>query len=141
MPRTAIAAAALLSVMLAAAPGAQAQEEGFACEVLPHRYEREKIAGLAQNREMEFIVKQRIIAWDAKYAREQCDAYVNNRPYFIGCLNGKRDWKEIKSSIPSTYFNMNRDALKPIVANERRARSPFNEAMDYCRSIGAIRVR
>lgn len=140
MPRTAIAAAALLSVMLAAAPGAQAQEEGWACEK-PAAFDpgvKQHIARLAHNREMEVIVKEYMARWDAQYIRAQCEAFASGLPHSIICLNGRRDWAEIEAAIPAEYSQLDRKALRPFMRKERDTPSGRREAVMFCRDVGAI---
>jgi len=131
-------AAAILAVGLS--PAASGQDRSFACEQIPARYERDQIKRISHNREMENIVRSYMLLWDAKYIRNQCEAFEKGDRYEISCLNGKRDWNEIRASIPSEYFSMGREALRPFSEERGEARNRRNEAIAFCRDVGAIPV-
>ena len=131
-------AAVILTVGLS--PAASAQDRSFACEQIAARYERDQIKRIAHNREMEVIVKEYMWRWDARHIRSQCQAFSNGAPNEISCLNGKRDWNAIKASIPSEYSRMDRKSLRPFMEMERDKENGRDEAVTFCRDVGAIPV-
>jgi hypothetical protein len=85
------------------------------------------------------IVTQYLGRWDAQEAKKQCRAYAEGKPYDISCLNDRRDWDAIISNVPEEYFGRSNPSLAKTVRDEIRAGNGFKEAMDYCRSVGAIK--
>lgn len=136
----AVTAAALAAGFSGAA---EAQERSFACErmapVVPS--EKAHIDRLSHNREMNVIVKEYMTKWDSEKIRSECEAFANGMPHSISCLNGRRDWAAIEASIPTEYFRMDRDTLRPLMNEVRARRYSVSEAVNYCRQVGAISVR
>jgi hypothetical protein len=85
------------------------------------------------------IVTQYLGRWDAHEATKQCRAYAEGQPYDISCLNERRDWDAVIASVPKDYFGRPNASLAKTVREEIRAGNGFKEAMDYCRSVGAIK--
>ncbi|PJN94291.1 hypothetical protein CNY89_15360 [Amaricoccus sp. HAR-UPW-R2A-40] len=84
------------------------------------------------------IVSQYVSRWDAQEARRLCSAYAAGEPVAITCLNGQRDWSQIKASIPPDYFGLGNQQLAQANAAEREKGTGYREAMAYCRDVGAI---
>ena len=127
---------------LAAGPAAAEQKDhnSWACEDTPARFERGEIGKIAQNKTMHMLIQQYMLEWDATHIREQCEAFARGEPHSISCLNGRRDWNAIKASVPEDYFRMDREALRPILSAAREKRDLRNDAVDYCREVGAVPV-
>lgn len=85
------------------------------------------------------IVTQYAARWDAQEATKQCRAYAEGQPYDISCLNERRDWDAVIASVPKDYFGRPTASLAKTVREERRAGNGLKEAIDYCRSVGAIK--
>lgn len=85
------------------------------------------------------IVAEYMLRWDAQEATRQCEAYAAGEPYEISCLNGRRDWPAILASVPRDYFGRSNKSLAEVAHAEKRRDNGFKAAMDYCRSVGAIR--
>jgi hypothetical protein len=129
MVRAAIAAALL-------APAGTAQAAGsFVCERSPTVEVAEQVGG---NFALQNIVNEYRVRWDAAEARRQCEAFAAGQPYEIACLNGRRDWTAIMAAVPQDYFGQSNKALAATYREEMRRGNGFKEAMDYCRSVGAI---
>ena len=127
---------------LAAGPAAAEQKDhnSWACEENAPRFERKTIAEIAQNKTMHVIIEQYMAQWDATHIRKQCEAFARGEPHSISCLNGRRDWDAIEASVPKDYFRMDREALRPILSAAREKRDLRNDAIDYCREVGAVPV-
>ncbi len=128
--------AVVMGLALFATGQAWALGGSFACERSPTMEVREQIdkGGALQS-----IVIQYMTRWDAQEAMKQCRAYAEGRPYEITCLNGRRDWPAILASVPQEYFGRSNKSLAATLNMERHKGNGFKEAMDYCRSVGAIR--
>ncbi len=85
------------------------------------------------------IVNQYVLRWDAAESLRQCQAYAAGRPSDISCLNDRRDWEAVLASVPQDYFGRSNQSLAPVVREEIRKGNGLKEAMDYCRSVGAIK--
>lgn len=85
------------------------------------------------------IVTEYMRRWDAANAMEQCQAYAEGRPYEIICMNGRRDWPAIIESVPEDYFGRSNQSLAETARAEKRQGNGYKAALDYCRSVGAIR--
>ena len=134
MKRLAVAAAALV----AAAGGAHAAGGSFVCkDNLGTLKEIQVEVGGSSG--FQKIVSQYVSRWDAQEARRLCSAYAAGEPVSITCLNGQRDWNQIKASIPPDYFGLGNQQLAQANAAEREKGTGYREAMAYCRDVGAIR--
>lgn len=127
--------AAIAAAALTTASGAQAAGGSFVCERSPTVEVVEKVGGSFG---LQNIVNEYRVRWDAAEARRQCEAYAAGQPYQIGCLNGRRDWTAILASVPQDYFGQSNKALAATYREEMRKGNGFKEAMEYCRSVGAI---
>jgi hypothetical protein len=135
MKRTIGMIAAALALGLTVSP-AWAVGGSFACEGSPLTEVAEHVDGSFG---LERIVNQYRTRWDAKEAMKQCRAYAEGQPYDISCLNGRRDWDAILASVPKEYFGRSNQSLAEPALAERRKGNGFKEAMDYCRSVDAIK--
>lgn len=126
---------AILALVLTAAETAQAAGGSFVCERSPTVEVAQQVEG---NFGLQNIVNEYRSRWDAAEARRQCEAYASGQPYEISCLNGRRDWTEIMASVPQDYFGRSNKALAEAYRDEMRQGNGFKEAMEYCRSVGAI---
>ena len=133
MKRLAVAAAALV----AAAGGAHAAGGSFVCKDNLGTL-KEIQAEVGGSSGFQKIVSQYVSRWDAQEARRLCSAYAAGEPVSITCLNGQRDWSQIKASIPSDYFGLGNQQLAQANAAEREKGTGYREAMAYCRDVGAI---
>lgn len=134
MKRLAVAAAALV----AAAGGAHAAGGSFVCKDNLGTL-KEIQAEVGGSSGFQKIVSQYVSRWDAQEARRLCSAYAAGEPVSITCLNGRRDWSQIKASIPPDYFGLGNQQLAQANAAEREKGTGYREAMAYCRDVGAIR--
>ncbi len=134
MKRLAVAAAALV----AAAGGAHAAGGSFVCKDNLGTL-KEIQAEVGGSSGFQKIVSQYVSRWDAQEARRLCSAYAAGEPVSITCLNGQRDWSQIKASIPPDYFGLGNQQLAQANAAEREKGTGYREAMAYCRDVGAIR--
>lgn len=136
--KTIATVASALSIGLGLVGGAPAWAVGgsFHCE-------RPSLLEVAEHVDGSFglrkIVNQYMMRWDADQARAQCEAYIAGQPYEIQCMNGHRDWSAILSSVPQDYFGRSNQSLASVVRDEMRTGNGFAEAMDFCRSVGAIK--
>ncbi len=133
MKRLAVAAAALV----AAAGGAHAAGGSFVCKDNLGTL-KEIQAEVGGSSGFQKIVSQYVSRWDAQEARRLCSAYAAGEPVSITCLNGQRDWSQIKASIPPDYFGLGNQQLAQANAAEREKGTGYREAMAYCRDVGAI---
>ena len=85
------------------------------------------------------IVSQYVSRWDAREARRLCSAYAAGEPVAITCLNGQRDWSQIKASIPPDYFGLETSNSRRRMPRKGRTGTGYREAIAYCRDVGAIR--
>lgn len=108
----------------------------FVCKRSPSMEAVEQVDGSFA---LDNIIIQYMGRWDAQEAMKQCRAYAEGRPYEISCLNGRRDWPTILASVPQDYFGRSNKSLAKTVDMELRKGDGFKEAMDYCRSVGAIK--
>ena len=131
----------LLAVAIAAATlpaaGALAAGGSFSCERMSMVEVRSHLNG--GSTALHRIVNQYMTRWDAKEARRQCENYAAGRPYEISCLNGRRDWPAILATVPGEYFGQSDKSLARPYEAEMLAGNGYSEAMDYCRSVGAIK--
>lgn len=134
MKRLAAAAAALV----AAAGGAHAAGGSFVCKDNLGTL-KEIQAEVGGSSGFQKIVSQYVSRWDAQEARRLCSAYAAGEPVAITCLNGQRDWSQIKASIPPDYFGLGNQQLAQANAAEREKGTGYREAIAYCRNVGAIR--
>lgn len=134
MKRLAAAAAALV----AAAGGAHAAGGSFVCKDNLGTL-KEIQAEVGGSSGFQKIVSQYVSRWDAQEARRLCSAYAAGEPVAITCLNGQRDWSQIKASIPPDYFGLGNQQLAQANAAEREKGTGYREAIAYCRDVGAIR--
>jgi len=134
MKRLAAAAAALVAV----AGGAHAAGGSFVCKDNLGTL-KEIQAEVGGSSGFQKIVSQYVSRWDAQEARRLCSAYAAGEPVAITCLNGQRDWSQIKASIPPDYFGLGNQQLAQANAAEREKGTGYREAIAYCRDVGAIR--
>lgn len=116
--------------------GTAVAQDGFAC-----RYgdsDTSIIADRASNFGMQMILGIYRNRWDAIVIRQECEAYANGQPHTIDCLDGRRDWDAIEASVPDDYYGMSTSQLSQFVVQERNAGDDRSEALEYCRSVGAI---
>lgn len=127
--------------LVATSPSAQAQGS-WKCET-PATLDPDVQANYAAlssgNRAMERIVQEYRGRWDAKFIRATCERFSLGERVEISCLNGRRDWTEIKAMIPTDYFGMPKDALRPHYLLLQSEGDGLPEAVQYCRDVGAIR--
>lgn len=130
--------ASALSLGLGLIGGAPAWAVGgsFHCDRSPRAEVSEQVDGSFA---LKNIVSEYMRRWDAQEARRQCQAYADGEPYEIGCLNGRRDWPAIIASVPEAYFGQSNGSLASIAETETSKGNGYAEALDYCRSVGAIR--
>jgi hypothetical protein len=122
------------AAILVMARGAQAASS-FVCERSPTVEVRKEAGGsfAFQN-----IVNEYRVRWDAAEARRQCQAFAAGQPSEIGCLNGRRDWTAIMTSVPAEYSGQSNEALAAAYEKEMQRGNGYEAALDYCRSVGAI---
>lgn len=108
----------------------------FHCERPAIMEVRERVDGGST---LQSIVNEYLMRWDAAEMTRQCQAYANGQPHDISCLNGRRDWSAIKSSVPAEYFGQSNKSLANAGRAERAKGNGFAEAVAYCRSVGAIK--
>lgn len=85
------------------------------------------------------IVSLYVARWDAQEARRLCSAYAAGEPVTITCLDGHRDWNAIKASIPPDYFGGSNRQLADAYTAEVERGTGHLEALQYCRSVGAVK--
>lgn len=85
------------------------------------------------------IVSLYVARWDAQEARRLCSAYAAGEPVTITCLDGLRDWNAIKASIPPDYFGGSNQQLADAYTAEVEKGTGHLEALQYCRSVGAVK--
>lgn len=130
--------AAIVVTIMIAAGGAQAAGGSFVCKDNLDTL-KEIQAQVGGSSGFQKIVSQYVSRWDAQEARRLCSAYAAGEPVSITCLNGQRDWSQIKASIPPDYFGLGNQQLAHANAAERERGTGYREAMAYCRDVGAIR--
>lgn len=133
MTRTAIAA-----LVLTAAGAAQAAEGSFVCKD-GFGTVKEVKAQVGGSAGFTNIVSLYVARWDAQEARRLCSAHAAGKPVAITCLDGRRDWSAIKASIPSEYFGGSNQRLASSYTAELQKGTGHLEALQYCRSVGAIK--
>ena len=136
MIRTA-AAAAFIAVTLGP-PTANAFGGSWQCEKQADA-DKDEAWKIASNIGMFRVVSAYRERWDAQYAREQCEAFDEGRPYDISCLNDRRDWDAIRQSIPSELFGKSNSDLRPYYLELQISNNGYKGAIEYCRSVGAIK--
>ena len=130
--------AAIAAVLVITAGGAQAAGGSFVCKDNFGTL-KEIQTQVGGSSGFQKIVSQYVSRWDAQEARRLCSAYAAGEPVSITCLNGQRDWNQIKASIPPDYFGLGNQQLAQANATERERGTGYREAMAYCRDVGAIR--
>ena len=78
------------------------------------------------------------LRWDAAYARAQCKAFAEGKPYQISCLRGRRDWDAITAMVPDDLWGMSKQDVLPFLKKLEEEDDGYSAAMDYCREVGAI---
>ncbi len=137
MTKRALMLAAAIAAALTPAGGAIAAGGTFACGLDSPRAEvHEKVNGSST---LVSIVMQYMARWDAVESRRQCENFAAGRPFEISCLNGRRDWPAILATVPGEYFGQSDKSLARPYEAEMLAGNGYSEAMDYCRSVGAIK--
>lgn len=114
---------------------AEAAGGSFACERSPTVEVSDMVSGSSALRN---IVNEYRVRWDAQETLRQCKNYAEGHPYEITCLNGRRDWTAILASVPQEYFGQSNEQLASVFREERRKGNGYKEAVDFCRSVGAI---
>ncbi len=130
--------AAMTVVILMTAGGAQAAGGSFVCKD-GFGTMKEIRAEVGGSSAFISIVNQYVQRWDAREARRLCSAYAAGNPVTISCLNGKRDWTQIKGSIPPDYFGGSNQQLADAYTAEVAKGTGYLEAMTYCRGVGAVK--
>lgn len=129
---------AVLALLALAWGQATAQEQSWACDGSIDG-DRDEIREIATNISMYRILQEYRDRWDAAHIRAQCEAYAAGEPYEIGCLNDRRDWSDIKALVPDELFGRSTRELRPYFIELSESDDGHGAAIDYCRSVGAIR--
>lgn len=135
MRSTLFAATAAFALMT---PMAHAAGGSFQCENQMDMDREEALEIAGSNHGLYQILMVHRENWDIAYKRAQCEAYAEGRPYEISCLNDRRDWDEIKASVPEEYFGMASADLTPHFQAIQNNTDEIIAVMNYCRDVGAI---
>jgi hypothetical protein len=130
--------AAIAVAVLMAASGAQAAGGSFVCKD-GFGTMKEVKAQVGGGSGFINIVSLYVARWDAQEARRLCSAYAAGEPVTISCLDGQRDWNAIKASIPPDYFGGSNKQLADAYTAEVAKGTGHLEALQYCRSVGAVK--
>ena len=133
-PTLAAAAAALIL----AAPMAHATGGSWVCEN-PMDMDRDEALEIAgSNHGLYQILMKTRENWDIAHMRAQCEAYAEGRSYEISCLDDRRDWDEIKATVPEEFFGMASEQLTPHFQAIQSNREQVRAVVNYCRDVGAV---
>ena len=136
MIRSTLAAAA--AALTLSTPMAHAVGGSFICENQMDMDQEEAREISGSNNGLYQILMTHREHWDIAHMRAQCEAYADGRPYEISCLDDRRDWDAIKSSVPEEYFGMSSEQLTPRFHEIQATFEEWRDVVGYCRSVGAI---
>ena len=134
-------AAIVVAAYLAISPARASGE--FACPGIPFVHEQDKAAFAkhAPNGLMRAILIEHAHLWDAAEMVRLCDAKVAGEPVELTCLQGRRDWDAIVTSVPASVRGDNTDAQRDhldALRTERARTRPHQQAINHCVRIGAV---
>ena len=136
------------AILLSVNPPAFADHgTNFHCSGYPIKSDRAKQAmkRLAHNATMRNIVLAYVFQWENEEIRRICDAAAAGQsadlPADLSCLDGRRDWDAIASSIPADLAGKSNRQLRPHMLELQK--QGFNaakrrEVLDYCEGLGVI---
>lgn len=132
-----ITAAALGLAMALPGLAAQAQEQSWVCHDSGDR-DDDELSELSPNIGMQRVLQEYRNRWDATHVRAQCEAFANDEPHDIRCLNDRRDWDAIVAMVPGELFGMSNGDLRPHYLALQEEDDGYADALAYCREVGAI---
>lgn len=89
---------------------------------------------------MRNVIIEHMKRWDAAEMRRQCQAFLDEQPYEISCLNGRRNWDEIEASLPSGLTQVSALNQREHLLKIQAEGNGLAEAIEFCRSSGATPV-
>lgn len=128
----------IMALLMAVPSAATAQAGSWACGGSVDG-DHDEMKEIATNISMYRILEEYRDRWDAEHKRAQCEAYAAGQPHDIRCLNDRRDWAAIKAMVPDELFGMSTKELRPFFIDLNESDDGHQAAIDYCRSVGAIK--
>ncbi|WMS45224.1 hypothetical protein RDV64_22830 (plasmid) [Acuticoccus sp. MNP-M23] len=135
--RLALPFAALVALTAFAGTASAAEPANFGCGYEGSE-DKSELDARASNYSLRQILEEYRFRWDAAYARAQCKAFSEGKPYQISCLRGRRDWDAIAAMVPNELWGMSRQDAKPFLNKLKAEDDGYSAAMTYCRELGAI---
>lgn len=131
-----------LAVVLSLSSPAMAVEPGsWTCKkaLLFDKDVQAGIASISSTPSLRLIIIEYIKQYDAKEMTAACQAFADRQPSEISCLNGRRDWDQIRQSFPDDLIGLpsarHAEHMQVLQARE----NPVLAAHAFCESVGAIR--
>ncbi|ABI93316.1 hypothetical protein CEP88_00220 (plasmid) [Roseobacter denitrificans] len=131
-----------LAVALSLSSPAMAVEPGsWHCEKPPvlHPDVQAGIASISSQPSLRFIILEYIKQYDAKEIMAACRAFADGQPSEISCLNGRRDWNEIRQAFPDDLIGLPPMRHAEHMQTLQTAENPVWAAHAFCESVGALR--
>ncbi len=132
---------ALLTFPLSGAQSADGNN--FHCSAYPFK-SSQAIAGIKQmahNITMRRIVEYQAFNWEDAEIRRICKAAFEGKLVDFSCMDGRRNWSAIKTTIPKEWFARGNLELRPdmLALQEKRVKqNPREQSLSYCENLGVI---
>lgn len=122
-------------------PSMAVEPGSWHCEKPPvlHPEVQAGIASISSQPSLRFIILEYIKQYDAKEMTAACQAFADGQPSEISCLNGRRDWDEIRQSFPDDLIGLSPVQHSEHMATLQADRKAVLEAYDFCEGVGALR--
>lgn len=135
--RLALSFAALIALAAFTGTASAAEPANFGCGY-DGKVDESELDARAPNYRLRQVLSEYRLRWDAAYARAQCKAFAEGKPYQISCLRGRRDWDAIAAMVPGDLWGMPEEDVLPFLKKLHEEGDGYKEAIDYCRNVGAI---
>lgn len=97
------------------------------------------IASISTQSSLRLIIVEYIKQYDAKEMTAACQAFADGKPSEISCLNGRRDWDQIRQSFPDDLIGLPPARHGEHMQTLQTGENPVLAAHRFCDSVGAIR--
>lgn len=133
-----------IALLVASVMAAEADHgENFHCDRIPFLHERavNAIDQLSHNKTMAVIVKEYAKLWEVREIKRTCEAAAAGKSADFTCMQGRRDWDEIRAMIPEELFGRDTTSLRPhqLELQKKYAETrPHEQAYKFCEGLGVI---
>lgn len=132
----------VLAVALSLSTPAMAVEPGsWRCEKQPifHKDVMAGIASISSKASIRNVIFEYMKRYDAKEIRAACEAFADGQPSEISCLNGRRDWDQIRATIPDDLIGLPAMQHREHLLKIHDEGDGLEQAYEFCESVGALR--